>query len=81
MFTEYGDLRLTEGGSDSDGALEFDTGDRDWTPICKSGFDNDAGDVACKQLGYKQSSDLTTYEVIRYNFRLCMILGHEALMF
>ena len=65
FFLEYGDLRLVEGDDRYSGALEFNTGDGDWIPICESGFNDDAGDVACKQLGFKESDDLTTYDVIR----------------
>ena len=56
---EYGDLRIRE-GSDS-GLLEFDIGYYEWHPICKDGFDDDAGDVACRQLGYAWLSDVYVY--------------------
>ena len=72
-------MRLTEGDSDADGALQLDTGDGEWTPICKNGFDDDAADVACKQLGYKQSSELSTYQVIRYIDRSCVMHFHRAI--
>ena len=55
----YGDLRIRE-GSDS-GLLEFDAANDGWLPICRDGFDNDAGDVACRQLGYVEASDVYTY--------------------
>ena len=46
-------------------ALEFDAGNGDWIPICRNGFDDNAGDVACRQLGHERSSELSTYEVLR----------------
>ena len=52
--------------------MEFDTGDGDWIPICRNGFDDNAGDVACKQLGYKQSDELSTYQIIRYVYLDCV---------
>ena len=32
-----------------------------WGTICSGGFDDDAADVACRQLGYVQSSDVYSY--------------------
>ena len=55
----YGDVRIVGGGSS--GQLQFDTGSNNWGAICKKGFDDDAGNVACKQLGYARSSDVYTY--------------------
>ena len=55
----YGDLRIREGGDS--GLLEFDAGNDGWLQICRDGFDNDAGDVACRQLGYIEASDVYTY--------------------
>ena len=61
--TDYGDLKYDD---DSDSVvLEFDAGNGDWIPICRDGFDDNAGDVACKQLGHERSSELSTYEVLR----------------
>ena len=56
----YGDLRI-RGGTESDSQLEFDSGYGDWGAVCKDGFDDDAGDVACRQLGYVRSTDVYTY--------------------
>ena len=56
----YGDLRIS-GGTDS-GRLEFNSGYNDWGAICTTGFDDDAGDVACRQLGYVRASDVYTYD-------------------
>jgi len=55
----YGDLRINGGGDD--GRLEFQDSSGYWRTICTDGFDDDAGDVACQQLGYVQSSDVYTY--------------------
>ena len=30
--------------------------------MCKSGFDDNAGDVACDQLGYLRADDVYTYD-------------------
>ena len=54
----YGDLRII-GGTES-GQLEFYR--YRWGIICKDGFDDDAGDVACRQLGYARSSDVYVVE-------------------
>jgi len=45
------------GGGDS-GRLEFKLSNGTWGTVCSQGFDDDAGDVACKQLGYLRSSDI-----------------------
>ncbi|XP_065916105.1 macrophage scavenger receptor types I and II-like [Dysidea avara] len=55
-FASYGDLRIY-GGGDS-GRLEFRLDNGTWGTVCNEGFDDDAGDVACIQLGYRQSSDV-----------------------
>ena len=52
----YGALRIF-GGGDS-GRLEFQLANGTWGTICDKGFDNDAGKVACRQLGYRRSSDV-----------------------
>ena len=52
----YGDLRINGGGKS--GQLEFYY--YGWGAVCKDGFDDDAGDVACRQLGYVRSSDVYT---------------------
>ena len=56
VFIAYGDLRINGGGKD--GRLEFQDRSGNWRTICTNGFDDDAGDVACDQLGYVQSSDV-----------------------
>ena len=53
----YGDLRISGGGRS--GRLEFLDGT--WGSVCTTGFDDDAGDVACRQLGYVRSTDVYTY--------------------
>jgi len=45
------------GGGDS-GRLEFQLVNGTWGTVCSQGFDDDAGDVACKQLGYRRSTDV-----------------------
>ena len=55
-LVDYGDLRIY-GGGDS-GRLEFRLDNGTWGTVCNEGFDDDAGDVACIQLGYRQSSDV-----------------------
>ena len=58
---DNGDLQIS--GGDKSGQLQFDRGSGDWGTgaVCKDGFDDYAGDVACRQLGYAQSSDVYTY--------------------
>ena len=58
IILEYGDLRIDGGGSS--GRLEIQDERGDWGTICDRGFDDDAGDVACSQLGYAGSSDVYT---------------------
>ena len=60
LLIAYGDLRI-RGGTES-GQLEFDSGYGDWGAVCKDGFDDDAGDVACRQLGYVRADDVYTYD-------------------
>ena len=55
----FGDVRINDGGSS--GRLEFQIDNGKWGTVCRSGFNNDAGDVACRQLGYVQSSDVYSY--------------------
>ena len=55
----YGDLRINGGGKS--GQLEFNRIGY-WGAVCSDGFDDDAGDVACRQLGYLRSSDVYVYE-------------------
>ena len=57
LIAYYGNIRISGGGDD--GQLEFYDGR--WGAVCTDGFDDDAGDVACKQLGYLQSSNVYTY--------------------
>jgi len=55
----YGDVRISGGGKN--GKLEFQDSNGVWGSICTNGFDDDAGDVACRQLGYLQASNVYTY--------------------
>ena len=52
-------MRIYEGGDS--GRLDFQLGDGRWGTVCKNGFDDDAGDVACDQLGYLRADDVYTY--------------------
>ena len=56
----YGDLRI-DGGGES-GRLEFRDYDGDWGTVCDHGFDREAADVACKQMGYRRSEKVLDYE-------------------
>ena len=55
----FGDLRINGGGRS--GRLEFrrTTG---WASVCRNGFDDDAAEVACNQLGYVRFSNVFTYD-------------------
>ena len=57
-FYNYGDVRISGGGKS--GQLEFYNGSL-WGAISTSGFGYRAGNVACRQLGYRGSSDIYTY--------------------
>ena len=56
----YGDLRIN--GDGDSGRLEFKRSDGSWGTVCDDGFDNDAGDVACRQLGYKRLGSVNKYD-------------------
>ena len=58
IVLEYGDLRISGGGKS--GRLEIQDEAGRWGTICSRGFDDDAGDVACSQLGYGVSSRVYT---------------------
>ena len=64
FILEYGDLRINGGGSS--GRLEIEDRSGRWGTICDYGFDDDAGDVACSQLGYDRSSDVYTNRKYTY---------------
>ena len=57
--TDLADVRIYEGGDS--GRLDFQLDDGRWGTVCKSGFDDNAGDVACDQLGYLRVDDVYTY--------------------
>lgn len=52
----YGDLWITGAtvsqGKPIQGRLEFQNHDGSWGTVCDNGFTKQAGDVACKQLGF-----------------------------
>ena len=54
----YGDIRIGEGDY---GELMFEDRDDNWKAVCNNGFDDNAGDVACKQLGFKRSTGVYVY--------------------
>lgn len=77
----FADVRITEGGNS--GRLEFQDSDGNWGTVCRDGFDDDAGDVACDQLGYLGASDVSTYgsaPVIVQRPNLCQVTcaGYES---
>ena len=55
----FGDVRIANGGDS--GRLEFRNVDGRWGTVCRNGFDDDAADVACRQLDYVQSDDVYSY--------------------
>ena len=59
IIAYYGELRIVGGGKS--GQLEFNNGYYSWGAICTTGFDDAAGDVACRQLGYVQADEVYTY--------------------
>ena len=71
----YGDLRIV-GGGDS-GQLQFYSIDGYWGAICGYGFDDNAGDVACRQLGYEQAEDVYT-EYINVNISLFLVASYVS---
>ena len=60
IVLEYSDLRISGGGNS--GRLEIQDEAGRWGTICSRGFDDDAGGVACSQLGYHRSSRVYTDE-------------------
>ena len=67
IVSEYGDLRISGGGSS--GRLEIQNKAGRWGTICIRGFDDDAGDVACSQLGYDESSHVYTDKYVAGNIK------------
>ena len=63
FFAAYGDLRIRD-GSDS-GLLEMDISG-DWYAVCINAFNDEAEDVACRQLGFVRSSDVYVYSRYLY---------------
>ena len=51
-------MRISGGGKS--GRLEIQNKAARWGTICSRGFDKDAGDVACSQLGHDGSSRVYT---------------------
>ena len=62
-------MRIYEGGDS--GRLDFQLSDGRWGTVCKNGFDDDAGDVACDQLGYLRADDVYTYAKCVNSMYMC----------
>ena len=56
----YGEVRI-EGGGES-GRLEFKDNGGEWGTVCDHGFDREAGDVACKQMGYRRCDKVLDHQ-------------------
>ena len=50
-----------DGGGDS-GRLEFKDRNGEWGTVCDHGFDREAGEVACKQMGYRRCDKILDHE-------------------
>ena len=72
----FGDVRIA-GGGDS-GRLEF-RNNAQWGTVCKNGFDDDAADVACRQLDYVQADDVYTYSSTYVDVYIIAILACSVL--
>ena len=55
----YGDIRIL--GDGDSGELLFEEYEYNWNTVCVTGFGDNAGDVACRHLGYQRSTDVYTY--------------------
>lgn len=53
-----GQLRLVDGGGTNDGRIEISL-DGYWGTVCSENFDKSAADVACKELGFNESINIT----------------------
>lgn len=56
---EDDNVRISGGGSSGRLLFQHYNGDY-WGTVCKDGFNDNAGDVACHQLGYAQASNVYT---------------------
>ena len=63
-YVGYGNLQLQtvfDNSSNNHGRLMFRRYDGRWGYVCNTGFDDDAGQVACRQLGYSYRYYYTDY--------------------
>ena len=58
IAAKYGAIRIV--GNSRSGELQFYNGSN-WGSVCKDGFYDDAGDVACRELGYLRFSGVYFY--------------------
>ena len=61
VCVEY-DIRLVDGSNDMEGRIEICLNDT-WTSICNILWTTNDGNVACRQLGYSQISEVLILSV------------------
>ncbi|XP_063951456.1 deleted in malignant brain tumors 1 protein-like [Lytechinus pictus] len=59
LYNEDGDIRLVDGSTANEGRVEIWMDDRGWMTICDSGWDEDDGEVVCRQMGYEGVVEVT----------------------
>jgi len=58
---DHNNLRLVGGIRSYAGTLMFQMNNGTWGTVCSHGFDDDAASVACKQLGFDDTSNQDSY--------------------
>ena len=53
-------MRISGGGES--GRLEFREYDGEWGTVCDHGFNREAADVACKQMGYRRCDNVLMHQ-------------------